>query len=39
MADKEKFDLVAYYRDLTNLFKGGPVFKQRIAAKVAAPRR
>jgi hypothetical protein len=37
MAENDRFDPVAYYRDLVNLFKGGPVFKQRIAAKVTAP--
>jgi hypothetical protein len=38
MAEQDSgFNLAAYYRDLINLFKGGPVFKQRIAAKIAAP--
>lgn len=36
MADRV-FNLRTYYKDIANLFRGGPVFKQRIANKVSAP--
>lgn len=31
------FDLKSYYQGIANLFKDGPVFKQKIANKVAQP--
>lgn len=38
MADNnKKFDIKSYYNDLTRLFKSGPVVRQRIANKIAAP--
>lgn len=36
MADNNKFNLSTYYSDLTRLFKSGPVFRQRIASKIAS---
>lgn len=36
MADND-FDLKGYYGDLARLFKSGPVVRQRIANKIAAP--
>lgn len=32
-----KFSLSRYYRDLSRLFKSGPIQKQKIASKIAAP--
>jgi hypothetical protein len=37
MAENENFDLRAYYKQLTNLFKTGNVFRQRVSAKISAP--
>ena len=37
MVDNNKFDIKKYYNDLARLFKSGPVVRQRIANKVAAP--
>lgn len=36
MADS-KFSLARYYKDLSRLFKSGPIQKQKIANKIAAP--